>query len=373
MSGAELAPGQWTADRANAWYDAQPWICGFNYIPSTAVNFMEMWRGETFDPETIGRELGWAGQIGMNAIRTNPQLLVWKHDRTGFFDRIDRVLDLAFANGIRTVLCPFDDCGFSGTEPEWAPQPDPIPDVHNSRALACPGRAAVMDRSRWPEFEDYLKDILARFAKDDRILFWDLYNEPTNRVLFLPTGFAEGDPAQVACSHALMKDCFAWAREVAPDHPLTVAPWIIPSPDSDDLPYQSPAEQDALALSDLITFHAYTTTDRVARFVDMLAAWGRPILTTEWMARGVASRIEDQLPFYRSHRIGAFQWGFIQGRSQTHLPWPGEILSAHGGTIHRDIWFHDLLYADGRPYDPAEVEIIRQLTGQANAIQPVGK
>ena len=29
---------QWTAKQANAWYEAQPWRVGSNYVPATAIN-----------------------------------------------------------------------------------------------------------------------------------------------------------------------------------------------------------------------------------------------------------------------------------------------------------------------------------------------
>jgi hypothetical protein len=61
---AEPLAGQptarWTAEQACRWYERQPWLVGCNFLPSTAVNDVEMWQQETFDPATIDRELGWA-------------------------------------------------------------------------------------------------------------------------------------------------------------------------------------------------------------------------------------------------------------------------------------------------------------------------
>ena len=47
---------------------AQPWIVGCNFIPSSAANQLEMWQAETFDPEGIARELGWAASLGFNTV-----------------------------------------------------------------------------------------------------------------------------------------------------------------------------------------------------------------------------------------------------------------------------------------------------------------
>lgn len=44
------------------WEDC--WYFGANFIPSTAINQLEMWQKETFDPTTIDRELGFARKIG---------------------------------------------------------------------------------------------------------------------------------------------------------------------------------------------------------------------------------------------------------------------------------------------------------------------
>ncbi len=204
--------GRWSAERATAWAEAQPWRCGCNFLPSSAVNVLEMWHGHSFDPPTIERELGWAAGIGLNAVRTNLPFVVWQHDRDGLLGRIETFLEIAEARGIATVLCLFDDCGFGGEEPVFGPQPDPIPGVHNSRAVAGPGRAVVMDRGSWPALERYVTDVIASFRDDPRLLFWDLYNEPGNGMVFTAGGLFDVAAELEAHSHALMLQAFRWAR-----------------------------------------------------------------------------------------------------------------------------------------------------------------
>ena len=255
---------RWTSARANAWGAARPWVCGFNFLPSTAVNFIEMWHRDTFDRATIERELGWAAEIGFNALRVNLHFLIWQNDRDGLLARLDRFMDIAARLGLDTVPCFFDDCGFGGAEPVYGPQPDPLPGVHNSRAVASPGRLAVMNPSLWPQFEQYVRDLTRQFRTDPRILFWDLYNEPGNRMIFSPEGARKHLPDITAQSLALMTDAFTWARAEDPVHPLTVGAWTTPSPGSDDPPYQTSVDQAALALSDIITFHAYWDRSHVS-------------------------------------------------------------------------------------------------------------
>src|ERR1700716_2235913 len=70
----------WTAEKANAWYVQHKWINGADFIPSTAINQLEMWQADTFDPETIDRELGWARGLGMNTARVFLHDLAWEAD-----------------------------------------------------------------------------------------------------------------------------------------------------------------------------------------------------------------------------------------------------------------------------------------------------
>lgn len=353
---------RWTEADAKLWWQARTWVCGFNFLPSSAVNFIEMWHPDTFDLPTIERELGWAAGIGFNAIRINLPFVGWQHDRDGLVDRLKRVIDVAAGLGIDTVPCLFDDCGFGGAEPVWRPQPGPLESIHNSRAVASPGRAAVLNQDLRPELAAYVRDIVRTFRSDRRILFWDLYNEPGNRMDFESTSYSHFASELETHALTLMEQSFAWARSEAPEQPLTVAAWTTPLPDEDAHPYQTEIDRSALLHSDIVTFHAYWNRERVAQFIDYLTVLDRPILCTEWMARAVDSRISDQLELFHDRDVGCFQWGLVKGRTQTWLPWPDDLVRAHGGQADKDLWFHDLLHEDGRPYDEDEVKTIRTLT-----------
>ncbi|NNU81468.1 1,4-beta-xylanase [Halovulum dunhuangense] len=363
---------RWSEEDAKAWWASTPWICGFNFLPSTAVNFLEMWHRDSFDRATIERELGWAAEIGYNACRVNLHFLVWKHDRDGLIGRLDWFLDTATRLGIRTVPCLFDDCGFGGAEPVYGPQPDPLPGVHNGRAVASPGRATVMDRNSWPALEAYARDIVRSFGHDRRVLFWDIYNEPGNRMQFSGGGFSLYTDALVPHSRDLMEASFAWVRAEAPIHPLTVGAWTTPLPGENVHPYQTEIDRSALLHSDIITFHAYWRAGQVAKFIDYLEVLDRPMLCTEWMARAVDSRISDQLRMFHDRGVGCFQWGLVRGRTQTDAPWPEALVRTHGGRADRGLWFHDVLHADGSPYDPAEIETIRGLMRPDRTVRQEG-
>ncbi len=169
---------RWTTAQANAWYDDLPWLLGCNFIPSNAINQLEMWQAATFDPTTIDRELGWAASLGMNTVRTYLHNLAWSTDRDGFLARVDQFLAIAAGHGIRPALVIFDDCW--NADPQPGPQPAPKPGVHNSGWVQSPGVHIVNDASLWTGLDDYVQDVVSAFADDERVLFWDLYNEPGN-------------------------------------------------------------------------------------------------------------------------------------------------------------------------------------------------
>ena len=169
---------RWETERADAWYRRQPWLVGCNFIPSSAINQLEMWQADTFDMAIIERELGWAAELGMNTARVYLHHLAWEADANGFKTRIDRFLACSSRFGIRPILVIFDDCW--NDNPKIGKQPEPVPGVHNSGWLQSPGRSAVNDPAAWPQLERYVRDVMGAFSQDDRVLMWDLYNEPGN-------------------------------------------------------------------------------------------------------------------------------------------------------------------------------------------------
>ena len=161
---------QWSVQRAEEWHAKHGWRVGVNYIPSTAENQLEHWQAETFDLVTIERELTWAQGLGLNTIRVFLHYLPYQLDAAGFIDRINKFLSIADSKGIKTFFVLFDDCW--NKEFAAGKQPDPIPGVHNSQWVQCPGEKRVTDQSAWPILEEYTKGILNAFKNDNRVLFW---------------------------------------------------------------------------------------------------------------------------------------------------------------------------------------------------------
>ena len=168
---------RWSVEQAKQWRAQRPWYCGANFLPSTAINQLEMWMAETFDPETIDRELGFAQSLGMNAMRVYLHDLVWSNDRDGLFGRMRQYLDTAAGRSIDTLFVIFDDCWLP--DPAYGPQKSPEPCRHNPGWVQSPGRATVRDPSRWAPLETYVTDVLTTFGDDkDRVLYRST-GEPT--------------------------------------------------------------------------------------------------------------------------------------------------------------------------------------------------
>jgi hypothetical protein len=326
----------WSVEKANAWYQQQPWITGANFLPSTAINQLEMWQAASFDSATIDRELGWAQNIGFNTMRVFLHSIAWKEDPQGFKQRVNKYLGIADRHGIKTMFVFFDDCW--NKVPKAGTQPAPKPGVHNSGWVQDPGDPFSKDTSIFPELEKYVKDVMTHFARDKRILLWDLYNEP-------------GNSGKRDSSMPLLVKVFQWARAVNPDQPISVGLWAW---DFEKLnAYQ-------LMNSDIITYHNYEEPQWHQRVIELLKANGRPLICTEYMARTRNSRFSNVLPLLKRQNVGAINWGFVAGKSNTIYAWDTPI--ADGSQPIE--WFHDIFFPDGTPYRQDEVNLIKKLNGK---------
>lgn len=351
---------RWSAQRASQWYADKPLLVGANFTPSCAINQIEMWARASWDPATIRRELGWAADIGMNTMRVFLHDLVWSEEGDGFLDRVEEFLDICADSAIAPLLVIFDDCWH---EPVAGKQPAPRPGIHNSGWARSPGRDILLDPVRRNGLEKYVKSVIERFGHDERVLAWDLYNEPTN--FFLPSRslakaereaerrriLGEIDTLREA-SLALLENAFGWAREIDPIQPLTAGAW------------NGDRELNALlfSFSDIISFHNYQPPQRLEQIIEKLQRHGRPILCTEYMARRHGSTFANHLPVFAREKIGSYCWGLVDGKTQTKYAWEDE--DGRWAGREPDPWFHDVFHRDGSPYDAGETRLIAQVAGE---------
>jgi hypothetical protein len=350
---ATNASDRWTEAQANAWYAQQPWPVGADFLPSTAINELEMWQADTWDPTTIDRELGWAEAIGMNTMRVFLHNLLWDQDPKGFQHRIDEFLGIAARHHIRPVFVLFDSCW--DPNPKLGPQHPPIPGVHNSGWVQAPGTQLLSDPAQYPRLESYVKGIVGAFSNDPRILAWDLWNEPDNGN---DSSYAKGDPRNKnEIILGLLPQVFAWARSAHPVQPLTSGLW---HGDWASLAVMPPLARIQIEQSDVISFHDYGWPETFEQHVKDLEQFHRPIICTEYMARNIGSTFDTILPIAFDHHVGAINWGLVAGKSQTWIPW--DSWQRPYVSDQPAIWQHDVFHLDGKPYRQREVEIIRSLT-----------
>lgn len=326
----------WSVEKATEWSGRQPWLSGTNFITSNAINSLEMWQAETFDTLTLDRELGWAENLGFNCMRVFLHHTAWEYDKEGFKKRINDYLRISDSHGIRTMFVIFDDCWL----PSYMPgrQPKPKPGIHNSGWTQDPGDVMFSHPEDSPVraemmsiLESYVKDILTSFKDDKRIVVWDLYNEPSR-------------------SLTLLKNEFEWAREINPSQPLTSGVWN-----------RRLKEFCAFQLdnSDIITYHNYSDEVAHQKAIDSLKLYKRPMICTEYMARKNNSLFSNIMPILKEQNIGAINWGFVAGKTNTIYAWSDPIYDGS----EPQLWFHDILRKDGTPYKQEEFDIIKKLTG----------
>lgn len=347
------AQQRWTENEANAWYEKQAWPVGVNYVPSNAINQLEMWEADSFDPTTIDRELGWAEAIGMNTTRVFLHNLLWEQDPKGFAQRMDTFLAIAARHHIHTIFVLFDSC--------WDPHPKlglqhlPIPGIHNSGWVQAPGAEILSDPSQYPRIERYVKGVVGTFANDPRIFAWDIWNEPDNGNVGSYVKEDLNNKGDILL--VLLPQVFAWARTVNPTQPLTSGLW---QGDWASLRTMSPMARIQVEQSDIISFHNYGWPEEFEQRAKQLEQFHRPVICTEYMARGAGSLFDMTLPMAKRHNLGAISWGLVAGKTQTYLPW--DSWDSPYVTRKPVVWFHDIFYPDGKMYRPYEGDLIRKLT-----------
>ncbi|MCV7402438.1 1,4-beta-xylanase [Mycobacterium fragae] len=345
-------PSRWSPDRANSWYQAQGWRVGANYITSNAINQLEMFQPGSYDPRRIDTELGWARFHGLNTVRVFLHDQLWAQDSRGFQARLAQFVGIAARHRIKPLFVLFDSC--------WDPLPRagrqraPRPGIHNSGWVQSPGAERIDDRRYTRTLHDYVTGVMGQFRNDDRVLGWDLWNEPDNPA----RQYSDVErPDKLERVTELLPQVFAWARSVDARQPLTSGVW--------DGEWADPARRNAISAiqldnSDVITFHCYDAPANFESRIAELAPQGRPILCTEYMARSMGSTVDGILPIARRHNVSAVNWGLVAGKTQTYFPWDSWD---HPYTTIPKPWFHDLLRPDGRPYQGSEIQTIRTLSG----------
>lgn len=352
LAAADAQP--WPLEKAQAWQQENGWMAGCNFMPSSAINQLEMWDADTFDPATIDRELGWAEGLGFKCVRVFLHNIPWEQDKDGFIKRIEAYLASADKHKIKTLFVLFDSCW--DPFPKAGRQRDPKPHLHNSGWVQCPGKEILMDASKHDSLRGFVFGIISHFKDDKRIAGWDLFNEPDNinRPAYDKQEDTKNKPEMAL---KLIQKTFAWAREAGPSQPLTAAPWLGPWSDPAKL---SAIDKFMFENSDVISFHCYGKADELKKCIDNLRRYKRPIVCSEYMARPAGSTFDPNMGLMKEQNVAAINWGFVDGKTQTIYPWDSWTRQY---TAEPPVWFHDIFHRDGKAYIEMEVQYIKGLTG----------
>ena len=350
---------RWSNQKAKEWFEKNGWVIGCNYIPASAINQLEMWQPETFNISEIDKELGWAQDLGFNSVRVFLHHLLWEQDPQGFLDRIHQFLTVCADHDIKPMMVLFD--GVWDPYPKLGKQPDPKQNVHNSGWVQSPGYDVLKDTAQYDNLRSYVEGVVGHFKNDERILLWDLFNEPDNMNLASYKDDSYGKHKAELSLH-LLKKTFRWIRAIDPVHPLTAAPWQGNWSKNSKL---SELDLYMFTYSDIISFHCYEDKKGLEKRIKHLQRFRRPILCTEYMARPYDCTFHNTLPVMKKYNVGAYNWGFVAGKTQTHCSWESWTLSE---AKEPELWFHDIFHPNGEPYNKAEIEFLKEITKKEAAL-----
>ena len=348
---------RWSKEKAWEWYNSHPWIRGCNYMSADCVNRVDQWQGLHFEErlKTTEEELKLMADLGFNSVRIILEYVVWQKEHDSFLQRLERYISLLDKYGISPMIVLANDCMPPKTE-LWK-----MPDIgeqhydigyHGGKKHSQHGR----HNAPAPHFyldneetrEDYFKmvrEIVSIYKNDNRILMWDVFNEP-------------GNSRRSGITLPILKKMFETVREINPSQPVTAGAWCCNS----NYEFDMPEDVFCLENSDIITYHNYSRYDEHVRVIKYLKKFDRPIINTEWLARCTGNTVFDNFPLFYLENIGCFNWGFVAGKYQTFEPYEAHwqwYNDDNRAPIDFTKWFHDLYRPSHRPYDPHEIDTIK--------------
>jgi hypothetical protein len=374
MAAAMLFAGDnvpWTKEKAWRWYNDQPWIRGCNYMPASAANRMDMWQeyGSRERFEEMDRELKIASDIGFNTVRVLLEengFGAWYYEHDHFMKNFEKFLQLCDKYGIRAIVVLGNDC--SRPKALWSiPKPGPRPcdwGYHGARKQSqhgsfpgMMGYTSLDDPELRPKFFRMCEEIMTKYRDDDRILFWNIWNEP-------------GANRREEVTVANLREMFALAWKIGVKQPCAADVW------TDDFGTDAKAKNQAQywagKLSDIVSYHCYGDYEyQICVIRKLKRYYDRPMVNTEWLARIKNNDVFSAYPLFYIENVGCTCWGFVAGRYQTYEPWESMWRSydeGHPATKDWDMtkWFHDLFRPSHRPYDPKEISLIKRFNARAD-------
>ncbi len=291
------------------------WVKGAVFVPTNAVNEAQQW--DEYDPAINDRELHYASVYGVNCVRAYLHYYVYLKKKDALLHNIEDFLTRANKYGIKVEFVFFDDCWnqppreLLNSDYKY---PAPLPGVHNSQWLVSPGEDARKNYDQHlPKLKAYVQDIVDAHKDDQRVAFWETYNEPNK------------SPQTIR----LERDALNWIHETGSKIPVTATG----SGFSGD------------PFSDFKSWHMYGDYKAIA-------SHDEHELNTECM-----NRRGQTVPGIVEHFAGksGFEiWEFGIGRDNCRFSWEENRKTPRKDEPRTP--FHGMVYADGHPWSVEDVK-----------------
>jgi len=285
-------------------------IHGADYVPSYAKTSVQYW--SDFRPAVFEKEMSYGQELGFNSVRIWLQYWSYEHDPSGFLNHVDEFLTIASKHGIRPMLVIFDSCFGISPSAESAEQ-----------WVASPG-PDHMGEDFYPAGDRYVRTLMERFGKDQRVLMWDVMNEPESTWLV-------GAPGGKKLVYDFVRHYIRYTHSFNPIQPVTMGA-------------NDTHNDEVVNDVDVLSLHSYQLTPEQFR-KDIEKTRGdaarvhKPFIITECAAPGWGMDYDWTMKVLREEKIGYYVWQLMVGSDQFR-----EV----GG----------LVYPDGRVRDPDSVAVV---------------
>ncbi|WP_352422873.1 cellulase family glycosylhydrolase [Proteiniphilum sp.] len=197
------------------------------------------------------------------------------------------------------------------------------------------------------EAKAFTQELIAAFANDERIILWDIWNEP--RMDDVPEMYEQMD---------WIEAMVGWCREKNPVQPITASIFYDSGVRPDSVSRAISRRSEVEAIMDVHNFHHYESgsdhMERIEWMVERLQKISnRPLICTEAIARTTGSTFPRTFIPFAKHQIHFYTWGLYMCDMNWTVTWGRNTYEPF------DPVFHELLHPDGEPIDRRELDWLR--------------
>lgn len=263
-------------------------------------------------------------------------------------ERLRKAHELGF-NSVRMFLGGETAESYIATVRSWAADCaaegmtlSPVFTYASGQFTSGPGQAAALAR-----VESYLRKVIDAFRGDDRIVLWDLWNEPA----------INSDDTPVIMEW--IKKMATWARQEGCTQPLSASIiWDAGISSATGSSANYLARNAAEAEMDVHNYHDYGVSEDHNRntkvMVDRLKKIRDcAIVNTECLGRVTGATMARSLVEFAKYHINFYVWGLYASDFNWEVKWGRSTYYAY------EPMFHNVLFADGEPYDAKELTYVK--------------